>query len=218
MNLRCIRLSVVVALVASACSGGGGTGTRDTGATSIGGTAGSDSSSARSPAPSFDLAALTAALKGFTSGSLGDHDVVGDDLIAAMGISEALGGEADQNLGLAAGARVAALAQLSATSARRRVSPTDRCERCHVAARQERSPTVARPGTAGSADETATNSEESTSPTPGAGAGATSTISQSITDSVVASQVQMSIHRRWSSRMRRARSCSRRRTIGRSRA
>ena len=58
----------------------------------------------------------TAALKGFTGGSLGDHDVVGDDLIAAMGITEALGGEADQILGLASQGRDAALARLTTTA------------------------------------------------------------------------------------------------------
>ena len=56
-------------------------------------------------------------------------------------------------------------------------------------------PPLLDPATEGTADETGTNSDESTSPTPGGGAGATSTISQSITDSVTASQVSMVIHR-----------------------
>ena len=56
-------------------------------------------------------------------------------------------------------------------------------------------PVLLDPGTAGTSDETATNSDDSSSTTPGAGAKATTTVSQSITDSVIASQVQMVIHR-----------------------
>ena len=186
MNSRWSGLCVVVALV-SACSGGDSTAPDTTKP---------NSPASTSPAASFDLAALTVALKGFTAGSLGDHDVVGDDLIAAMGIDEALGGEADQILGLAAGARDAALAQLSTpppplSGFRRRIGAND----VMWLLVKNDLPSLLDPATAGTADETATGSDESTSPTPGAGAGAVSTISQSITDSVVASQVQITIHR-----------------------
>lgn len=193
MDLRCIRFSVVVAVVATACSGGG-SGTGDTGAPTSGGT--TKTTSATSVAPALDLGALTTALKGFTGGSLGNRDVVGDDLIAAMGITEALGGDADQILRLAAGAHDAAIGQLSSTpppvsGLRRRIGPND----VIWLIVQNDLPPLLDPATTGSHDETATNTDESTSPTPGGGAGATSTISQSFTDSVVASQVQISIHR-----------------------
>ena len=191
MNARCVSLVLVVAVCASACSGGG-----SAVSTAVDTTPGSSSSSATSLAPSFDLAALTAALKGFTGGSLGDHDVVGDDLISAMGITEALGGEADQILGLASQARDAALAQLPTIAPpvsgfRRRIGAND----VMWLIVKNDLPVLLDPGTAGSSDETATNSDDSSSTTPGGGAKATTTVNQSITDSVISSQVQMVIHR-----------------------
>ena len=196
MNLRCKRLSVAVVLVASACSGGGGSGSADSGATSAGGTAGPDSSSATSLAPSFDVAALTAALKGFTGGSLGDHDVVGDDLIAAMGITEALGGEADQILGLAPQGRDDALAQLTTAAPpvsgfRRRIGANDVMWSI-VKNDLPVLPIPVRPGPPTKRPPTPMTRARTT---PGAGAKATTTVSQSITDSVIASRVQMAIHR-----------------------
>ena len=64
-----------------------------------------------------------------------------------------------------------------------------------MAARQERSPTVARPWHGRICGRDGDQLRRVDLAHTGAGAGATSTISQSITDSVVVSQVQMSIHR-----------------------
>ena len=183
MNLSSARLSVVVALLAAACSGGsggggGGGGTTDTGS-----------------AP-FDLAALTVELTGFTEDSLRGHDIVGDDLLAAMGIREALGGEAEQILETAARARDEALTQLPATT------PASSGFRTQVVVNDllwlfvaEDLAAGLEPASRGKGDATKTESTDATRPAPGAGAGATSTISQSETATVTGSQLRISIHR-----------------------
>jgi hypothetical protein len=96
-------------------------------------TAGEDSSTSTGQGSSqLDVDAIVAAATGLTAASLTERDVVGDDLITAMGLSEALGDDADEILGLADDARSAAVD----SSPGRHLSSAPAARGCHPVRRR----------------------------------------------------------------------------------
>ncbi|MDQ1425649.1 MAG: hypothetical protein QOD72_3147 [Acidimicrobiaceae bacterium] len=100
MNRRWPVLLVTVALVATSC-GGGGSNSANT-------TANAPSSTTGQGSPHIDVNSVVAAAAGLSTASLAGRDPLGNDLLAAMGVSAALGDEAAAILAQADDARSAA--------------------------------------------------------------------------------------------------------------